>query len=468
MVRGTATAAPAQRRRLSSVSPMLLCGFMILFTAAVFLRDLGGFSFPPVVLTVTAVLAFLMLDRSHMICFLLFLFVFRHGIHYDDIVLCFFVLFFLKYFRALRFRAAILIPVLLIVFEMIHATLQGYFSIDLIKFLVVFLVLGAIILSRGAMLDYPKILLSYAMGALAALMDILACTIQHFGTVNFIGRSYRLGPTWNFRPEVLTLTLDPNEAGFYALLAVCGLLLLVRYRLCPRLPAILAGVFLTACGFLTLSRSFLVMVAAALLLLMAVEFRRIYRVLIPGLLTMAAILIVMYLCNVDLIQALLRRFQVEDISNGRIGLQQQYLSLILGSVTAVLFGRGLSTSFFFDQVGMATHSGLLDILAGWGIIGLLAVSLLFVAMYLNAASQMFCRRIKLITLLPAAVFMCSMLTLPLFQTSSNWLLLILLFSAAMLSDREQALQNRTRAGSRLRAVRAVPAGKPAAYGAGPV
>ena len=128
-------------------------------------------------------------------------------------------------------------------------------------------------------------------------------------------------------------------------------------------------------GALTISRNFILstIVLFLLFLLFSELKRKIWYMIIP-----IVLLVIINEISPAILENILKRFQVDDITNGRGEITLEYFRSWLERVDAMLFGFGIQDYQIKYNVSESIHNATMEILLVWGIIGFVAFSSLVV------------------------------------------------------------------------------------------
>lgn len=169
---------------------------------------------------------------------------------------------------------------------------------------------------------------------------------------------------------------DPNFYSAHITAALSGaLVMLLNNNRSKRIAVIIAlSVALVYCGFLSVSKSF-ILVAICLFFVWLVEF-----MFIKGRLSVKLMIILTFIVAAgfllsttvftDLIGMMLSRFSnssnLSDFTTGRIDLWSKYLNAFIENPLVLLFGKGFTSVLIFDK---ASHNTILQAVYQFGLIG---------------------------------------------------------------------------------------------------
>ena len=280
-------------------------------------------------------------------------------------------------------------------------------------------------------LNYGRIVRALAISAIVVCVTILVyqtristlneISLQRFGTIKVEEESEFMA---SFNPNIL--------AVLCILPIVCISQLMVRKESKP--PDVLLIAALALFAIMTMSRK-VVLLGIVLLLLLILDQRDPLGVLKWVILFAAAIAIVFGVLNAffpDTIETFSSRFEVEDVSNGRIDLFVQYHHYLFDKVRNMMFGIGLQdnltrlTSMGFVNV---PHNGLQELLVVWGVPGFVAFLILLGSFFKFAGKEK--GKMEFINILPFAILFVGVQTMQLITDGRT----LILFGLSFLSLR---------------------------------
>lgn len=168
---------------------------------------------------------------------------------------------------------------------------------------------------------------------------------------------------------------DPNFFAGQIAVALGAMLWFVLYgRGRQTITAMVLSVLLIYCGLLTASKSFVVVLAAELLVWLYLLIRVRKRAAIKTVLILAVAVITVFAIGStvfqNLIQMLVFRFSqansLDDLTSGRVDIWKDYFKNVFSDVKVLLIGMGLSDELLHDR---ATHNTLLQMLYQVGLMG---------------------------------------------------------------------------------------------------
>ena len=175
-----------------------------------------------------------------------------------------------------------------------------------------------------------------------------------------------------------SIYFNPNALGYFCLFAVIGIVQKIQWEAYGISDLIISGA-LIICGFLTLSRTYVICFVITIVLFVIAK-KGIVRGKIKTSFMIAGMLLIIsiILAKVfpDILNDLISRFSVKDISNGRIQLITVYNEYIGDSVKNLMWGTGLvarkiKIDNYFGTINMQVpHNGLQELVVVWGVLGM--------------------------------------------------------------------------------------------------
>ncbi|UTB77167.1 hypothetical protein A2I62_00615 [Staphylococcus carnosus] len=166
-------------------------------------------------------------------------------------------------------------------------------------------------------------------------------------------------------------------------------------------------------GLLTLSRTFLLVMALVMLIYLftSVGARNIFSIF--TFIAVILIFIIILYSNEGLYDSLYNRiFETDDISGSRFLIYSQYTAILFSHFSILLFGVGMQNymekfSELDNLINQSTHNVLLEVLSSWGVIGLLIVIILFSLIIMQSKVKKLKNSKRIIILLPFLVVVLS-------------------------------------------------------------
>lgn len=306
-----------------------------------------------------------------MICFILPLVC---GLPGTYIMTCAYVLLLLK--RG-SFKLMQVIPVLIILLMELFAALW-YPSANLTEIVnyVFFAAVMIFLIQDDKSVDYDKCIVLYLLGTLVLCYVILSATFAS-APKNwmklFANGEFRIGNVHAENPQ-MTLRVNANSLAYYSLVGIaCGLLMTERRSGIKKIWYISLTVLFAIAGFLTLSRSWLLMAIVCLLLYILSKLRHPKQFVTMLLILVAMTVLISYYLgkNPELLAGFETRFNDETVESGggRTYIFLKYMDIFFSNVRFLLLGTGVTQYKAAAGYNGSFHNGTQQVLVSCGIIG---------------------------------------------------------------------------------------------------
>jgi len=405
-------------------------------------RDLGGIGVPKIMFIAITSIICVFADKSDVYCLMAFLAPIAHGISYTYISAIALVILLLKQKMKVKLSGFLLIGIILLI-ELLSA-LRGLFSyVDYLRFVGVFLIAFLRMIDIEDEYDNISIVKMYLFGYIIAMADIFGQMLKRFSLIDILRLNARLGSTrelLNNNTEGMLLSFNPNTLGFLCTLTVLFCLLLHKKE--KKVWHLILIVATTLIGITTQSRTFIVVYLFAILLYVCLSMRSLKSALKSIAVYSVSCGIIVILVNF-LIPAYVRgitdRFATSDISNGRIDIMQYYFREMFRSVDRFILGVGLQNYREKYDYFANAHNATQEILITWGIIGLIAVILLFFIILCN--SKKINPQVLSVQYVPFIAFLIDAQSGQGFSNNSAFLYLMVIYSAILIPLKKEPTKN---------------------------
>lgn len=362
---------------------IMLLFFLALLLLMQVIRHVIGISIPLSFFTLIFAVAVFLLSRAESIVLVAAMVPFCNNLPMNEILLCFIAMIIIKesfnsgricirqqYFELLA---------IWVVIEIINNLRIGIIpNINIIYWLVYLLAIYFMIDTEIDEVNRKRIGKYYCLGTCAFVLLLSFVTIRSYGISSFLAGSIRLGRT----DDVSSLfSSNPNSVALLCVLATSICLHLIEskaIRMWYGIPIILISL---VGGVVSQSRAFIIGEITLLVIYILARGTDRRRTFWMKLAVIAVILCGVYFVTKqypDILNAVLRRFQEDDITNGRVSITQGYFKASLADPIGVVFGYGLS-SYMQALLGIAgvqnsAHSMILEVYLSWGIVGFVIVT----------------------------------------------------------------------------------------------
>ena len=256
------------------------------------------------------------------------------------------------------------------------------------------LLIGSYSFKIGTLGMYPYILCFILMYSNSKKIEyrflvrlVAVCTIcmcfttmgRHLSDTNFnVGRAFMQMQRLGFDNEKIELTgayFNPNMLGYLCIFASVGLVQMISVK--PgNLLDILMVIALLVFGTMTLSKTYLVCLAAMIVLFILASKNK-FKSSFMLFFMIACVILIFTVALPSVLDNFAERWLEEDVTSNRGNLFVQYNNLLISSPKILFFGLGLHQ--LGDKIGAilgtsmvdVSHNGFQEVLLAWGIPGLI-------------------------------------------------------------------------------------------------
>ena len=213
----------------------------------------------------------------------------------------------------------------------------------------------------------------YVLGVLVATLIIFCHSLSQFGFQNMVFESFRMGTSfedYDVENEMVT-KMNPNQLAFYSLTAF-SLLLFVKGVYRSRLMAFIVMAFLVFVGILSASRTWLIIMAIALVSFFA--FSR-----LKGKLSFIVIIVALFVAALqfgsfsDAVYTRYNdRFEGATVATAghRVEIIHEYNQWLASHPQRMVYGTGALYYGNICMIRYSTHNSIQQIIVCYGVLGL--------------------------------------------------------------------------------------------------
>lgn len=377
-----------QKQSFALMAKMLV----VLIAVLVLVRDVGGIEISKYIFLVIASVACFLSDKYGIYCIIAFIAPFAVGFPYTyfSAIALLIILFKVKF--RLRVNAVGLICIIAILCLELLSAFRGMFSlIDFLRFSGVFLLAFLMMLDVDKCYRNEKLLNYFLFGLSITLCSLMGQMLNSYSLSEIMSLGIRFGNTrqfLNIPVEGMLVSYNPNGLGLVCLQG--AILCLLKWKKHMKWYYIVAFVSIILLGIMTQSRTFLIVSIITIILYALFSSQNLKKTLQSlFFLTIGGVSI--YLIAIRFVQeyavSFSRRFQAEDLSNNRIQIMQYYFGEIVQHFDRLLIGVGLQNYQEKYGVLFSAHNATQEVIIAWGVMGLIAVVLLFYNIFHNAYSH---------------------------------------------------------------------------------
>ncbi len=358
-------------------------GILIAFLGLLFARDFLGETIPLHVFTVIWILGIMVWDFNMSTAFTVSVSIcFTSNISITIPIAVYIGYSFYKYGTKIKVNTFLVISALIAIQEYCRfssryfQSMTEYVSRIMIVFLVAFVI---------TLFDFddikPESILKYYLTMYAFLIiDIIYATAHHLGSLSMIvSEHFRIGNTDRFVEESSLLSMNANGIALLSMIAICSALVLIHYKKFKLSIAVPFIVFSSVAGFLTISKTFILVYTGAMsmwLIWYAYSHQRsVIKTLGIILIFVCAVLI---LLQTPMVENVFERFETGDLTTGRVEIMGDYLEYMSDQNFFVkLFGIGIQNVNAKAGMMYVPHNAIIEIFVTIGFIGLIYYTLFF-------------------------------------------------------------------------------------------
>ena len=363
-------------RRISlSSSTFWVC--IVAFIGFILLRNLGEVNLPDLIVVAISAVVFLFLPIEDGMVFYALLIPFKTGIGMHSITLVFCVAAFLRHMRRTggKFRMPIMALAIILVLEVINMAIgQGDYP-ELLRY-AVYLLWMYFIYEQLNSLHWDKkvitnIMKAFVGGLVIASLIVVIINGQNLTLAGLFNGQFRIGKTAEYSSlDSMLISFHVNDLAIFC---ASGISLLVILTLNKHVNAVIgmAGItYLLLVGFLTQSRTFVLMIALLVVYLALVSGKNRWLYLLAIGIVTVVVLCLYKAGHLPVIDAILSRFNATDMEtmNGRTDIISAYNEVIFSNPIRLLTGYGVLDYRLYSTVGSA-HNGSQEMLVSCGLIG---------------------------------------------------------------------------------------------------
>lgn len=267
------------------------------------------------------------------------------------------------------------IPVLsILVWELLHSFVAGLDIRQITIMFIPYLLIWILYSYKGKRIDYDFVvgIFSFFVGGVGITLLLRVVLASGMNFMNAISKMRRLGLVEE-TSEVVGGVINPNSFGIMCVLAIAGLLQKHLYGK-KKWIGILGIILLILLGVLTQSRTYIVCLVFMFALFVfdkKKSFKESISTLAKIVVSIFGGILVLLILFPTAIGNFISRWQVKDISNGRLDILTSSMDYIWSNLEVLLFGIGSQnfTEKATKMISVAPHDAINEIIMAWGIPG---------------------------------------------------------------------------------------------------
>ena len=362
----------------------------------------------------------------------------------------------LKYGKEVRINSHVMPFILLLLWEWLHSFDRYSSAVGAVRAMVPLLLCTFLMCCPREKIDYPFVSRVFALCTSVMCLIVLSKVLiaAGFNLQLAFSNMQRFGMSGS-ATESLGADFNPNFLGFLCILGATAMFQL-RTAKEGRLADMVVAIFLMLCGLLTLSRTYLLCLLLMVMLLVLANgcsVKKLIKLSATAVAVGALLFLLLLLFFPAVVEDWVGRFQVEDITSGRLQLMARYHERIFENPDIYWFGIGIQsvTDKVVARFGPAKilgtvvpHNSIQEMVFCWGIPGLAMFIVFLVCMVKSAKRKN--PDIRLLHYIPLILLLIKSQAGQLISTPSNVLLLSLTYLSMCykMDDRADASQRNLR------------------------
>ena len=379
---------------------------MTLFWGTLALKNLVGLNIPVFIFLIYTIIVSLICDRDEMIALAASCIPFSSSLQYRYILLIIAGIYIFRFYSDFKkTKLWAIFGLFIVIWEGIHFATFGFSIIEYLRGFAELVFCIVVFSSEHRAYDFSLIRRTLAIStAVVCSIMVLDMVLQGLSIDSFFSGYYRFGQSIGDSAEGYGGTFNPNRLGFICNLSIVGLLQCIYAKESKLIDYILIPI-LAFYGLITFSRSFLLCLGLIAIIFMISRsksfWKTIRNIAILGIGTgLSYMLFVNFFPNAY--KMLLSRWEVEDITNGRLDLLTFFNAHIVSSFSNLFFGIGMQNVpeklFALYGEDLPPHNGIQEILVIWGLPGIVLV-ICWVWLFIKGAKS-YNSKMTLINFLP--------------------------------------------------------------------
>lgn len=319
----------------------------------------------------------------------------------------------LKNIHQIRIGIPVFLVILMIIWELLHCFIFEWSLLMLLTSLAPLVFIAVLLSARLQDIDYAFITRTMAfLSSFVCVLLLLHCIVSADGNlaVAFVNLN-RLG-TLSKDEILIGGAINPNSIGIVNVLGITCLLQ-IRSIGQQKKRDVLYIFALLIFGILTLSKTFLACLLIMMILVFAErnnQWKRKLRMLGSAILIGGLLIAVMITVFPEVLTNFIERFQVKDITSGRIEIMESYHNYMINNPFVLFFGVGVA-DFGGKVVNVyrmsyaVPHNSIQEIIVAWGIPGLLMITLLILMVIVESKKIRGSKPIRVMNYIPLIIIL---------------------------------------------------------------
>lgn len=360
-----------------SKSNLMFWVCMAAFIGFILLRNLGQINLPDLIVLAISVLVFMGLQVEYGMIFYIFLIPFKTGIGMHAITLMYCIAAFLRHVKENggKFEKIIIALFLIVGLEFINVTFGKGNYAELLRY-AVYMFWMYFIYEQLNDLGWDKRIIvnmikAFVVGLVIASLIVVIINGKNLTLSGLFNGQFRIGKTVEYSMlNSMLISFHVNDLAIFCGSGISLVFILMLNKCMNTLTGAACIIYLLLVGFLTQSRTFVLMVALLVVYMALVSGRNRWKYVL-AISTVAAIVLFLYDAGyLPVIDTIIMRFNGTDMEtmNGRTDIIAAYNKVLFSNPIRLFTGYGVLDYRLYSTVGSA-HNGTQEMLISCGVIG---------------------------------------------------------------------------------------------------
>ncbi len=406
----------------------------LIFYVLIWSRDIMHISISFSVISAVSLMFGLIFNPSEKFCYICILLPFCRGIPYSEIILMYICIDFLKKIKHIKWENKVYLPILaIVIIDLIDTFVFDSFSKELV-YLVVYMMYVSYVVVEKIYLGYEKkAAIWFSVSTIIASILVVEREVANYGWDYIFTYGVRFGTGVDIGEQFTNF--NANEFGLYCSVAVA--LVLLCYYKDKKIVYIFLSLILSAFGFFSISRTYVLIIAVLWLWIIIFGFKQVK----AKFAIIFSMIFAFYIVNRyygDIYNWIVRYYSDRDIfgiidgGGGRTRIVGDYFDYYFSSIWGVFLGYS-EVYMISLKTSVACHNAIQEMLVSWGIVGFIIAVFWIVQLYKKIKVK---KLIRIVDLLPMLVFFVYVQSLQFF-TMHNYLILMLISIIAVNVEKKE-------------------------------
>lgn len=404
---------------------LLFVSYVIVFLIFLIMRNILLVNFSPYFITIITII-YAFISKRNPLEILVFLIPFSSAIQANYIIMSLFLIYLFKYLKQICLNKNFIYLFLIILIEIVNCLNIQSSIVDFINFSIIMIFITVHFSSPSIQISRERSEKKYILGTILATLLFVIITFNYISIDHFLVYGNRLNDLSEYLPfSQYLLNFNANDLALYLLVAITLLLDLNYYKKINKVILIMSLIILFAAGILTMSRAFLLCCIIIVLYVIILSNNKIKALI--QFVVFASIFIILMISIIPnfsekIMDNFSSRFAIQDKTGGRDDLLKIYNQVIVSSPRQLLIGCGIQNYHEKNNISLAAHNALQEIVVAWGIIGFCAMLLLIINFIKGELKKV--KSVKAIDVLSLLIFIIMIQSIQFFSSGMKIFLLI--------------------------------------------